>query len=103
MSRLEAAVKAAFEALLAEKLQDAATRRDPPRLALTKGQREELVRRVTAQVKAPGEQRGPIHGGRGAGLPRRDDTDPLAKEAEELGDTIREAAKKRRTGVRGGY
>ncbi len=58
MSRLEAAVKAAFQALLAEKLQDAATRRDPPRLVLTEDQRAELVRRVTAQFKALGEQEG---------------------------------------------
>ncbi len=58
LSRLEDAVVAAFKALLAEKLQDAATRRDPPRLALTKGQREELARRVTAQVRLTEQEGG---------------------------------------------
>lgn len=58
MSRLEDVVRAAFKALLAEKLRNAAPDRDPSRLVLTEDQRAELVRRVTAQFKALGEQEG---------------------------------------------
>ncbi len=53
---LENAVRAAFKALLAERLRRSAAQPEPLQLILTKGQREELARRVTAQVKALGEQ-----------------------------------------------
>ena len=52
---LEDAVKAAFRALLAERLRKSVAIRSSPRIPLTANQREELAKRVRAQIKALGK------------------------------------------------
>ncbi|MEE9174071.1 MAG: hypothetical protein V3U30_03735 [Thermoplasmata archaeon] len=59
MNTLEKAIALAVKALVVGGLRQAAAEPERPRLALTVGQREELVRRVTAQFKALGEREGP--------------------------------------------
>ncbi len=58
LSSIEDAVVVALRPLLDEQLRKSAPTWDPPRLVLTEDQRAELVRRVTAQFKALGEQEG---------------------------------------------